>query len=476
MRESEKYFEQFNAKLKKYSTREVAKIFSSFNRYYYKHCNERPLTHTFSDGYRTFELLIMPWLFNKIIFASTVYNDFRADISEGQAWELYLLYHKYFNAIEGEYADANYSDPSKNILTPIIYGHMQEQAIYQVSMELFINRFNRNYYMLKDVNIDNTDLSTLVADKYRIDLDCYIRNLCLMAVFSSVRTVINSDEILQYIEDKDTYLEIVNDNSVSYEDCRSFKNRFDIFRIHPILQTSRGEYIVPNVNTMYFNLGDKLYWLFKDHFRKSTIFVNQFGKIFEDYVLEILTKQYGKSKVERLDIINGEKSADIIIKGEKYKFLIEIKSGVAGAEAKLQDLNQGTLDVYIKNNIVDAMEQLDASAKRLGESDNVVCIILNYDLSFIEDSLLMDISSKYQPKHFDNNRLLFFGIDYFEMLICKYHDLVSLEKLFDSFYGKELNVHSLTEECEIPKDCFFEDVFNKNIDNFLRKNKKRPGY
>ncbi len=471
MRESEKYIEQFNAKLKKYSTNEVAKIFSSFNRYYYKHCNERPLTRNFSEGYRSFELIILPWLFNGIIFASTAYNDYRSDISEDQAWELYLLYHKYFNAIEGEYADVNYSDPSKNILTPIIYGHMQEQAIYQVSMGLFINRFNRNYYMLKNVEIDKIDLSALVKNKYQMDLDSFIRNLCLIAVFSSVRTVLNSDEVLQYIDDKETYLKIVNDSSISYEDCRSFKSNIDIFRIHPILQTSNGEYIVPNVNTMYFNLGDKLYWLFKDHFRKSTTFVNQFGIIFENYVFEILTKQYGIDKVERLDIVNGEKSADIIIKGEKYKFLIEIKSGVAGAEAKLQELNQEILVFYIKNNIVDAMEQLDASAKRLGNSDDVVCIILNYDLSFMEDSLLMDISSKYQPKHFDNNRLLFFNIDDFEMLICKYNDIMSLETLFDSFEGKELKVHRLIKACEIHKDCFFEDVFNKHLDNFLRKNK-----
>lgn len=98
---------------------------------------------------------------------------------------------------------------------------------------------------------------------------------------------------------------------------------------------------------MFYNFGDKLYWLMKDHFCKGTAFVNQFGDIFENYVFDILVKQYGKESVKKIERVKGEKSADFIIEGTKYIFLVEVKAGVAGADAKQQNLNPKTLILKI---------------------------------------------------------------------------------------------------------------------------------
>lgn len=46
------------------------------------------------------------------------------------------------------------------------------------------------------------------------------------------------------------------------------------------------------------------------------------------------------------------------------------------------------------------MEQLDASSKKFCDGRKIICFILNYDISFIEDRLLFDISTKYNPKNF----------------------------------------------------------------------------
>ncbi len=469
MDESAKCLQQFNSKLKKYSARQVAKLFASFNREYFKYNGDSPITHKYSNGFNSYELLIQPWLFNRIVFASTKFSDYRSDITVAQGWELYGLYHNYFMALDGEYAQNNYADSTKNILTPIIYGHMQEQSIYQVTMNLFINRFNRTYFLLKNRKFQDIDISDLIYEKYKIDLDTYVQVISFMALLSVSNIILNDDDILNFFDGKELFLNILDDCSIDYSDCRDYNGKIDTFRIKPILKTSYKEYIVPNVNTMFYNLGDKLYWLMKDHFSKSTIFVNQFGDIFENYVFDILVKQYGQDSVKKIERVKGEKSADFIVEGTKYIFLVEVKSGVAGAEAKLQNLNQKTLDFYIDNNISDAMEQLDASSKKFNDGRKIICLILNYDLSFMEDSLLLDISKKYNPKNFDIKNLLYFGIDYFENLIAKYDNLNKLEKLFDSYEDKELNVHSLTEGCEIIPNYFFEDIFNKRIDEFGKK-------
>ena len=351
---------------------------------------------------------------------------------------------------------------------------MQEQAIYEISLSLFVNRFNRNYHLLKNENFESINLKTLIKDKYQTDLENYIRILSIINLISVNYTILNRDEVLKNIENRDLYLKIIDDMSVSYRMCRVKENK-DIFKVLPILHTSLNEYIVPSVFTMFANFSDKLSWLLKDEFKSKSsgrnTFVNKFGNIFENYIYEILIKQYGKGNVEKIPRVEGEKSADFIIKGNEYLFLIEVKSGVARASAKLENLDIKSLEFYIDNNVVDAMKQLDASANKLKDSRNMVCIILNYDLIYVEDALLFDISSKYRPQHYSLSNLLLFGIDYFENFIYKYNTLNKLEQLFANLRGKELNVHELTENCEMAQDYFFENIFQKEIDIF-KKNLK----
>ena len=474
MKKTDELLKIFNSKLKKYSTCEVARMFASFDRYYFKNHKDEPLTKTFSNGYTTKTLIVQPWLFDDIIYYSTFFNDHRSNITEDEAWNLYILYCNYYNAIEAEYAELNYSDTSKNILTPIIYGHMQEQSIYQVTLNLFANRFNRNYYLLNNRNFGNINIKSILNKKFNIDLEIYCKYLSIIGLMSVRFPKLNDKFILEHIDNQDIYIKIIDDLSVTYEECRSKENK-EIFKISPVLHTSFNDYIVPSVCTLFFNISDKLCWILKDEFKNSgsSTFVNSFGEVFENYIFEILVKQYGKESVKKIPRVENEKSADFIIDGKKYLFLIEVKSGVARANAKLENLDIDSLNFYIKNNIVDAMQQLDSSSKKYKDDRELVCVILNYDLLYVEDSLLFDISSKYNPINYDINNLLLLGIDYFENFICKYNTLNKLEELFSSYNGKELKVHQLIENCEIVSDYFFPDIFKRETDDFTKKLKDK---
>lgn len=472
MKNSEELLQLFKAKLKKYSTQEIAKIFSSFDRDYFKIHKTQPLTKKFVRGYSIREVYILPWLFNEIIYYSTDNNDYKQPITESEAWELYLYYFDYFNTLEGESA-TNFNDHSNDIFAPIIYGHLQEQAIYQISQYVFINRFNRNYFLLKDKVFGTLDITSIIAEKFNTDLMKFTQYLSVISYFSIKGFPLNSDYYLKYISDKEVYLNILEDLSVSYEDCRSITNK-KIFKIKPILHTSFNDYIVPSIFTMFYNIGDKLYWLLKDKLNKSDDFVHKFGDIFEGYVFDILVRQYGKENVKRIPRVKGEKSADFIIKTQKYIILIEVKSGIARAGAKQTNLNINDLNDYIKNYIVTPMKQLDASANKYKDDRTIICIIVNYDTIFTEDSLLLEISSKYAPKYYDLNNLVLFGIDNFENFIYKYNDLDKLESVFSKHKKDEkLSVFQLIENCEIPQNYFYEDIFNKEVDKFVAKNKQK---
>ena len=109
------------------------------------------------------------------------------------------------------------------------------------------------------------------------------------------------------------------------------KNNKEIFDVLPILHTGLDEYLVPSICNLVSNLKDKLCWLLKDEFNKKSssknIFVVKFGEIFENYVFEILIKQYGKANVNKIPRVKDEKSADFIISSKNYLFIIEKAGG-----------------------------------------------------------------------------------------------------------------------------------------------------
>jgi len=470
MKESEK---KFITKLKKYSTNEIAKIFSSFDKYYFKNVNDEPLKHQLNIGYLRKEYYVLPWLFKDIIFYSTRYNDYREKINEEEAWDLYSLYYIFYQEIDNEFCLENYTDSSEKILSPIIYGHIQEQVKYQNYVAIYTNRFNRNYYILKNKSFNSITLNDIIYKKFGTDLKTYIHSLCLMVLLSLTYSTLNSEKALYYIDDEELYLKIINDMSVTYEECRTSGNK-DIFNVSPILHTSQDEYIAVSLSTMYFNFSDKLYWIIKDYFNGITInFPVEFGNIFEDYVYEIICKQYGKSYVEKISRVNNKKSADFVIKCENYIIIIEVKSGVARANAKLEHLNIDSLKFFVKNNIVDAMQQLDSSAEMLSDNREIISFIVNYDLICVEDVLVFDVLSQYSPSNYKEDNLLLFGIDSFEEFIYEYDTIDKLEELFNSNKGKKLQVNKLLENCEIPRNCFYEDIFMNEVNEIYQLFEKK---
>lgn len=471
MKKSEEYFKIFDTKLKKYATNQVANMFATFDRHYFKLDKTTPIERVFSDGIYSQKIIIQPWFFADIIFYSTKYNDFKSNISEQQAWELYGLYHNYALSLENEYAEENFNNPDDNILSPIVYGHLQEQGIYEVSQLFFINRFNRNYHILKDVQINSKGLEDIVSNAFGIKLKTYIEFLCIIAIVSVSYKNLTCEDILQTIDNTDIYYKILNTMTVNYDDCRKQFNTMinkDIFKIKPLLNTQLNEYIVPSTYLMFYNFSDKLYWLLKDEYKNTGIFVTKFGEVFEDYVYEILVKQFGCQDVERIPKEKNNKSADFKIETDELIMLIEVKAGVARANSKKSNLDKNDFDFFITNNITDAMKQLDASAGKLDNGKQIISVILNYDQILVEDSLLFDIESLYKPKHYKIQNLLLTGIDYFENFIYTFNTTQKLNEFFKE-NKNNLKTYVLVEKSKIHKNFFYEDIFNLSVEQFVDK-------
>lgn len=468
METSKKNFEIFNASLKKYATNSVAKMFAKFDKFYFKNKSSEPLKRRFGSGINSYELPIEPWLFSEIVFYSTKYNDYRQEITEEQAWSLYGLYFNYNIESENEYARKNYSDPNINNLPPILYGYLQEQGLYEISENFFINRCNRNYHLLNNVKIDETSLNDIVFDSFGIDLKTYVQYLSIIVIASIGYVDLSCDEILQTV-DNDIYFDILNDISIDYEDCRNTKNSIvnkDIFKIKPVLITQNGEYIAPSTHLLFYYFSDKLYWLVKDAYKKTNTFVTKFGEIFENYAYQILIKQYGEQNVLRMPLVENEKSVDFKIETDNYVILIEVKAGEARFNAKKTELNKDDFDFFIKNNIKDAMEQLDHSAKHITTQKQIIPIILNYDQIYVEDGLLFKIDTLYPPHNYPIENLLLTGIDYFENFIFTYNTIEKLDAFFKENQDN-LKTHIIVEKSTVNKNYFYQDIFDEFTKQFL---------
>lgn len=67
-----------------------------------------------------------------------------------------------------------------------------------------------------------------------------------------------------------------------------------------------------------------------------------------------------------------------------------------------------------------------------------------------------------------------FWIDNFETFIYEHNDLEKLESVFSKHIKDEnLSAHQLIENCEIPQNYFYEDIFNKKVDEFIAKIKRK---
>lgn len=464
---NDKGFEDFILKLKKYPTNEIAKFFSKYERECYNNFGKGLLPKIkFISGYIKHTVYMKTWLFPEIIYYSTKFNDYKSGkINDNKMIDLYGLYHDYDINQETIYQNSSKTNDS-NVVTYILYGIAQQQFIYQTPYR-YINRFCRNYHILKNMSIDNQSLSSIVEEKLSMSLEKYADYLVLIMSLSMNNIILNTDKILSSIKNKDEYMKIIKFLSIDYMECRDTSLGKDVFKVKPILFSQKNEYIVPSFCLLMYNLGDNLYWMYKDRFASGNKFVVKFGEIFEDYVFSILNQTFGE-KVVKIPRIKGIKTADFYIEGKDFIYIIEVKSGVAKLDSKTAMLNQESLENFIKNNVVDAIKQIDSSVSNF-KNKAIIPIVVNYDMLFVENALIHDIENLYKAENYDTKETFLLDIDDFENLIFTYHTIEELDNLFkqvmlDKEESGNIKVYEITNKVRTHKDKFYIDIFEINKD------------
>jgi hypothetical protein len=271
------------------------------------------------------------------------------------------------------YTNLQYYSPEQDKAFVAVLRMTQEQLPYQ---EQGIYYFARSYYMMKEIacrkaRVDELNVNELFLKVFKLTIDEYY--LIAWSIYTLVATsapVFNLSGLLNHdivglkdvlCKDKvNAFLDIV---SASIDDIKKAHSEinanvpkgFEKFwlnqlRRFPIIRLDKDaqrivnhEYLVVNSKEMFNKLVEGIYWAFRDYFlpldkSENRKFSSWWGRVFQDYVGELLIKMFGDGNVFCLDLCgsvgNGELADWLVNYGDEI-IIFECKSSTLPLPAKV---------------------------------------------------------------------------------------------------------------------------------------------
>ena len=127
-------------------------------------------------------------------------------------------------------------------------------------------------------------------------------------------------------------------------------------------------------------VGNGLYWVVKDYYKeKGQTFVNAFGRLFKDYIVDLADTYCLPSELIRLKE-GKNKRADFLFVFENVQLLVEAKSSLLGLEGKQQVPNSNVIDKFFQSTIQKAYQQLTTCYEEVAAVKKpTLKVILLYD-------------------------------------------------------------------------------------------------
>lgn len=156
-----------------------------------------------------------------------------------------------------------------------------------------------------------------------------------------------------------------------------------------------------------------MYWGIRNYYYKleSQDFVNAFGGMFEDYLLELSAYYLKPNEFKRFKHKN-RKVADFRYEFEDCIILVEQKSALLKLNSKSQAPNMKNINTFLVRNIVEAYDQIEETSRRETGSKPILKFILLYEN--VQNTQLIQMS---MPEIFQEDSNYFvIGIAEFEQI------------------------------------------------------------
>ncbi len=341
--------------------------------------------------------------------------------------------------------------PMEEIFTYLM-GMTYEQFAFQ-NLAWTLQNFNRNYHILvasdKICRDEIIDISIIVEEQFGFGLDDLLMSeiaiLWLCSKHSDPLTAPENiyEEKFPKNVTKEKIKKIIEYYSVDYKKVQKSVIKKQIFYSKPFVKTEKHKQILlVCMHLLQMTFADDLCWLERDYYLnkgKGQKFLNEFGKMFEEYFEELAQLYLQKNMWDKIPE-GKEKSADFYIQFEKVIFIFELKSGTLGIGAKQQVPEVELIEKFYSRNILEAYKQLKASEKAYQDKGKLIIkVFLLYE--FTNNTQIMMSSL---PEIFDKDKNMYIlTISDLEMFLATYkYDRQKFEGIINDLISNDLKEES----------------------------------
>ena len=349
--------------IKKYSTESVINFLSKKDREYLKlilsHKSKPP--NYYLENYK---INVFPWYFSKIVYDNCIFsNDYKRNILEKETdfIKIYISFYNQYNKDTEKWLN----QIETNLQSKIMYGHTQEQGFFSYYFIYeCINRFNREYFIMLNQNgFWLNKIDDIFIEKFNLTLNEFIHSIIRLIYITldepNINIALKSITNQNYKQQINNLVEVL---ACDYEDCKNSTFKDLIFYSKPIIHTNKEDYYYVFSMCLFFKyFSESIYWTVRDfyYYKGNNNFVTEYGKIFENYVYDILIKQYGDNHVKKIER-KKYRTADYLIETKDNVIIIEVKSVIAKIDCKKQNLNINSFEEFEKK-IDDAKKQIEST-------------------------------------------------------------------------------------------------------------------
>ena len=256
---------------------------------------------------------------------------------------------------------------------------------------------------------------------------------------------------------------MINYYAADYKEIRNSQLEAQIFYTKPFVKTENPKRILAvTYHLVGFLVANGLYWGIRNYYYKadSQDFLNAFGDMFEDYLVELSEQYLATNEFEHLQHEN-ERITDFRYEFENCIWLVEQKSALLKLNAKSQTPNMKNISIFLNRNIQKAYKQLEATYQRETSTKPVLKFILLYEN--LQNTQLMQIS---MPEIFENDsRCFIIGISEFEQLLrIRKEDPMLWEKVIKELLSRKADNVSVTNILNRTEGFQYSDIFIHNND------------
>lgn len=346
-------------------------------------------------------VLLSAWDIQDIAYLSVIHsNDYRRMDHLPTLGNLINLYRGYEN--ENSIAEEIRKSDIDRIFRAIL-GMTAEQFQYE-NIGWIFEKFNRDYYILVAArNFEHRSLFNVNAvTKELLNLSAEDYLMVLFMVFGLSRLdpiplrwfARQETEELPPIISRKNIERIIGYYTCTYEDLRKSPLEKQLLYSKPFIQTQREQLCISsNMYLVAMLLGNGLYWLTRDYYRKQKQdFPNAFGLLFEDYIKD-LALRYCENDQWGVIPQGDKKGADFFFDIGEVRLVIEAKSALLQLSARQQVPDLNAVDTFFLRNIKESYQQLNNSYEEMAPitSHRIIKITLLYDefsnASIIEQSI-----------------------------------------------------------------------------------------